>query len=271
MKQDETSQLRFHWCLAAADEWALESVASAGVFESIMLEPALASPDQVHQAMQRAERLANVRLMIPFRYDSFAPEDFPADASRGSVLWNVACARLPFAPRQGPGSPPGWYRIAEDFLGARPDFGAPLHIFGNSSEAAFLAIKYGDCLWRFPGGREDTYAHALPILHFGKEVGLVAGVVSRPSGDEARAVACSGSPHTPLEWITKTLCRTPEWPVNAPVLVGSYAEIAEAILGWKRLGISQFLFAAADFACEIAHFTSGVLPLVQDKEIAAHV
>jgi hypothetical protein len=80
---------------------------------------------------------------------------------------------------------------AEDFIRRRralPGFGdCRIHIEGNSSEAAFLAIRFGDVLWRRPDHRNQVYADALPVLHFGKEVGIAIAAGSVRDAEESVA------------------------------------------------------------------------------------
>ena len=47
-----------------------------------------------------------------------------------------------------------------------------IDIEGNTAEAAFLAIKHGDVLWLRPDAPRQVYADALPVMHFGKQVGI---------------------------------------------------------------------------------------------------
>jgi hypothetical protein len=266
-------RLRFHWSLAPSDIRALENAAQGGIFESVMLEPALTAPGEIAAALEIVRAIPQLTLMVPFRYDAMPVEQFRADIPDSRIVWLLACARLPFASRGSTPAPPEWYRDSDRFLremnalwsGCRP---ARLHVYGNTSEAAVLAIKYGDCLWRFPAGSEDIYSHALPILHFGKEVGLVASLVARPSREDALEAIRPGRPGTLLEWTAPNLCRSAEWPLNAPILAGSYEDAAATLLGWKRLGISQVLFAAPRGEQEIEHFRRGVLPLTREKETA---
>jgi hypothetical protein len=72
---------------------------------------------------------------------------------------------------------------AEEFMNQYIEFSrgvgpTELHVEGDTAEAAFLAIKYADVLWRRPDRPEQVYADALPVLHFGKEVGLVTSALS---------------------------------------------------------------------------------------------
>ncbi len=266
-------RLRFHWSLPPSDSWALESAARDAIFESIMQEPVLTNSAEIESALEVARSIPQLTPMVPFRYDAMTAGQVLTLARDRRIFWLLGCARLPFASRGPDGAaPPGWYRESGDFLeslraASNGSGRAPLHVYGNTAEAAFLAIKYGDCLWRSADHPDEIYASALPILHFGKEVGLVVSLMARPCREEALDSLRRACPGTPA-WLGRHLCRCPEWPVNAPILVGSYEDAANAIIGWKRLGISQVLFAAPDSQLEIEHFRRGVLPLTREKEAA---
>jgi alkanesulfonate monooxygenase len=53
---------------------------------------------------------------------------------------------------------------------------------------------------------------------------------------------------------------------TAVALVGSPEEIASAILEYKAIGISQFIFSGWPKLEEMVHFGKAVLPLVRQKE-----
>ncbi|HEV2687746.1 MAG TPA: hypothetical protein VGV35_04305, partial [Bryobacteraceae bacterium] len=118
---------------------------------------------------------------------------------------------------------------------------------GQTAEAAFLAIKHGDCLWRLPNRPNQVYADALPVLHFGKEAGLIASVIAR----ETREEAVDAAP-TPL-------------PEHAAV-IGSFDEVARTIHGFKKNGISQFLIRELPGGPEMVCFGARVLPLIRAIE-----
>jgi hypothetical protein len=54
-----------------------------------------------------------------------------------------------------------------------------IDVEGDSAQAAFLAIQQADCLWRRPGRPDQVYADALPVLHFGKDAGLVIAIAGQ--------------------------------------------------------------------------------------------
>jgi alkanesulfonate monooxygenase len=72
------------------------------------------------------------------------------------------------------------------------------------------------------------------------------------------------------EWITPYLWSgaVPYMGAPAIALVGSAEEIASAIMDYKRIGITQFLFMGWPDLEEMAFFSKSVLPLVRQKEQA---
>ena len=150
-----------------------------------------------------------------------------------------------------------------------------MHVEGNSTEAAFLAIKQADCLWRLPDRPNQVYADALPVLHFGKEVGLVSSVIARATRPEAfeaaRSLLALDSVERwddPSAWITPYL-RTgavPGCAAKTVFMMGSFEEVAQAIYGFKKKVISQFLFRGHPDNEEMTYFGSSVLPLIRALE-----
>jgi hypothetical protein len=153
--------------------------------------------------------------------------------------------------------------------------GPELDVEGEAAEAAFLAIKHADRLWRRPARPTMVDADAWPVLHFGTEVGLVASLVARETRNEALAAASVLLPHAgdlandfaswiaPCVWAGGGSART-------AFLIGSFDELAQAIHRYARGGISSFLIRGwgLDYVDdrEMAIVGSGVLPLVQRGE-----
>src|SRR5262249_15247819 len=94
---------------------------------------------------------------------------------------------------------------------------------------------------------DQVYADALPVLHLGKEVGLVATVVARPTREEAREAAA-------------------DLAGRRDVLAGSFEEVAESILAFQRKGILQFLIRGLPERDFVTSFGAGVLPIVRQQE-----
>jgi alkanesulfonate monooxygenase len=178
--------------------------------------------------------------------------------------------------------------------------GAPeIFIGGNSSQAEQLAVKHGDCLWRLPEAPSELAPRVEKLRGQGIEIGLLVSIIARPSHDEAIDAAHSlvaDLGHVPRkvhadfakrsdsvaftsvikmadsgpEWITPYLWSgaVPYMGAPAIALVGSAEEIASAIMDYKRIGITQFLFMGWPDLEEMAFFSKSVLPLVRQKEQA---
>ena len=173
-----------------------------------------------------------------------------------------------------------------------------IYLGGNSEESAELAIRHADCLWRFaepPASLADKIA---PVIQAGTEVGLLVSLIARPTRDEAvqaaydlvaqfgetaRDAQRSFERHTdaaafqstyalcrecPSDWATGTLWTGAVPVLGAPAiaLVGSAREIAGALLEYKEIGVTQFLFTGWPDLDEMTFFGREVLPLVRARE-----
>ena len=134
------------------------------------------------------------------------------------------------------------------------------------------------------------------MLKKGKEMGFLCTVIARPTRQEAeeyalsllkklqetdklkrqafRTVAQSEVFNSVLDlandkaWVTPTLW-TGLVPYMGPLsiaLFGSYQEVAEAILNYKKEGITQFLLVGYPDKLEMTHFAEGVLPIIKKLE-----
>jgi alkanesulfonate monooxygenase SsuD/methylene tetrahydromethanopterin reductase-like flavin-dependent oxidoreductase (luciferase family) len=147
---------------------------------------------------------------------------------------------------------------------------------GQSAEAAFLAIQRGDCLWRLPDVPDQIYADALPVLHFGKQVGMTAHVIARESRAQAHDAALELLPGTCAEhWQDTKAWRGPHiWSSESQgtaVIVGSYDGVADVLQGFKACGITQLLVRERQWGHEFERFTEEVLPrlrLLESKQKA---
>ncbi|PYI93667.1 MAG: alkanesulfonate monooxygenase [Verrucomicrobia bacterium] len=170
---------------------------------------------------------------------------------------------------------------------------------GNSEESAALAIRHADCLWRFaepPASLADKIA---PVIQTGTEVGLLVSLIARPTRDEAvqagchligqfgekaRAIQRSFERHTDAAafeltylarqsltpWATRTLWTGAVPVLGAPAiaLLGSAEEVAGALLEYKEIGVTQFLFTGWPDLDEMTFFGREVLPRVRERENA---
>lgn len=177
--------------------------------------------------------------------------------------------------------------------------GAPeIYVGGNSKEAANLVSEHGDCLWRFPDSPEALIDKISSVLEAGKEVGLLSSIIARPSQEEAENAAKkllenfignNKEVHKSYKerydsqgfkeimekafneescWITPYLWNgaVPYMGPPSIALVGSYENIAKALMGYKKIGITQFLFIGWPDIEELEHFGKGILPLVRTME-----
>jgi alkanesulfonate monooxygenase len=168
---------------------------------------------------------------------------------------------------------------------------------GNSELAQLLAIKHANCLWRFADSPENLRFRIPEITNQGIEVGLLVSILARPTKEAAvrdadamvRSLAAkqqfgkefaqktdSTAYRSTLElaeksdsqWLTPWLWTgaIPYLGSPAIALVGGPEEIASAILEYKQIGISQFLFMGWPDLDEMIFFGREVLPLVRHRE-----
>jgi alkanesulfonate monooxygenase len=176
-----------------------------------------------------------------------------------------------------------------------------IYLGGNSEESAALAIRHADCLWRFAEPPESLADKIAPLIQTGTEVGLLVSLIARPTRDEAvragyhligqfgekaRATQRSFEEHTdaaafestyalarqsPTHWATRTLWTGAVPVLGAPAiaLLGSAEEIAGALLEYKEIGVTQFLFTGWPDLDEMTFFGREVLPRVRAREALA--
>jgi alkanesulfonate monooxygenase len=178
--------------------------------------------------------------------------------------------------------------------------GPEIFLGGNSELADQLAIEHAHCLWRFPDGPERLAPRIAPLLERGVEAGLLVSLICRPTREQA--VECAHAmleqvgeqprrfhkefaeksdsvgfkrnfelaEDSASEWLTPVLWTGAVPYLGAPAiaLVGSWAEIASAIIEYKQIGISQFLFMGWPDLEEMIGFSDNVLPLIRQMEAA---
>jgi len=173
-----------------------------------------------------------------------------------------------------------------------------IYLGGNSQIADELAVKHADCLWRFPDAPEKLRPRIQPIVNQGTEVGLLVSLIARPTSEQAlldahslietvgaksiefqkEALRRSDSigirtnfklaESNESEWLTPQLWTGAIPYLGAPAiaLVGSYEEIASAIIDYKQVGVSQFLFMGWPDVDEMLVFSREILPLIRVRE-----
>jgi alkanesulfonate monooxygenase len=174
-----------------------------------------------------------------------------------------------------------------------------IFIAGNSEAARRLALARGTCWMQLGDTPENVRQRAAGVLEHGGEIGLRMSVIARPTREEAvraarelvkglasaeavrdterRFVEQSDSVsmdslyrRADEEWLSPTLWAGAVRTHGAPALalVGSPADIAAAILEYKRVGVSQFIFSGWPKAESMEFFGTHVLPLIRELEEA---
>jgi alkanesulfonate monooxygenase len=169
---------------------------------------------------------------------------------------------------------------------------------GNSLPAEQLAVKHADCLWRLPDTPERLRPRVAALVERGIEVGLLVSVIARPTREEAvdagyRMIEGLGAKprlthrdfasrsdsvaftstykladETSSGWLTSFLWSGAVPYLGAPAiaLVGSAEDVANAIIEYRDVGITQFLFMGWPDIEEMTFFSEAVAPLVRAKE-----
>jgi len=168
-------------------------------------------------------------------------------------------------------------------------------VAGSSPPAQRLALRQGTCWFRLADAPEKIRDDALTISSQGIDVGLRMSIITRPTreealraaralvedtqgkGQEKEFVQSSDSKSIKAtynladeEWLTQTLWTGAIRAYGAPsiALVGTPEEVASAIIEYKAIGISQFIFSGWPKLDEMIRFGRDVVPLVRDKERA---
>lgn len=182
-----------------------------------------------------------------------------------------------------------------------PDRAFPeIFIAGGSQEAQGLAIKCGT-LWMQMGDTPENLSKKIqPVLASGKEAGLRMAIIARPTREEAllatRRLIAGLDPvlrehHREQRFVARSdsvsikanyeAAAIDEWPAPylwrgavsthgpaAICLVGSYTELADILMEYKKIGVSQFIFSGWPKLEEMICFGENVLPLVREREQA---
>jgi alkanesulfonate monooxygenase len=168
-----------------------------------------------------------------------------------------------------------------------------IYISGHSENAERLALAQGACLLRVADNPSKLRSSVARLRQMGIEVCLRMGILCRPTREEAIKVAESLLPErhdlghqqsvtakddsqmhreasTRIEnqWLTRSL-----WAGLAPhygpvwtTLLGTPQEIAEALLEFKAIGVTQFIMSGWPELDEVTIFGREVLPLVREAE-----
>jgi alkanesulfonate monooxygenase len=168
---------------------------------------------------------------------------------------------------------------------------------GNSESAERLAARHASCLLRLPDAPERMRPRIQSLLDQGTEVGLLVSMIARPTREEALDAASEllESAGAEAMAVHETFARRSDsvafrstyelareespwktpwlWAGAVPYLgapaiarVGSAEDVAGAILEYKAVGVSQFLFMGWPDFEQMTFFGQEVLPRVRERE-----
>jgi alkanesulfonate monooxygenase len=171
-----------------------------------------------------------------------------------------------------------------------------IFIAGSSAAAQRLAVRHGTC-WLQIGDAPDKLRAAIsPALAAGIEVGLRMAIIARPTREEAvhaayslradlnvqkldvatekdfvrnsDSVSVKTAYDLENEWLTSYLWTGAVRQIGtaAIALVGSPEEIADAIMEYRDIGVTQFIFSGWPKLEEMRYFGQEVLPVIKRKE-----
>lgn len=174
-----------------------------------------------------------------------------------------------------------------------------IFVGGGSAQAQRLALKQGDCWMRLPDAPEKMRESVAAVLTGGVEVGLRLAIIARPTRREALEAAYAMTEgrerdrefvrasvrnmdsisfkamfelsEAGAEWLTPSLWTgaARAYGPAAIALLGGPEEIAEAILEYKRLGVTQFIISGWPKLEQMVYFGEAILPAIREKERAA--
>jgi alkanesulfonate monooxygenase len=185
-------------------------------------------------------------------------------------------------------------RLNTPFLS--PDRTSPeILVAGSSPPAKLLALRQGSCWIRLADAPEKLRDESLMVSKQGIDVGLRMSIITRRTRTEATRAAyalvedlrsarhergfvdASDSKSIKAtyeladdEWLNPYLWTGAVRAYGAPAiaLVGTPEEVATAIMEYKAIGVSQFIFSGWPKLEEMIRFGRDVLPLVREKERA---
>ncbi len=173
-----------------------------------------------------------------------------------------------------------------------PDRSAPeIYVSGHSEESVQLAMTQGSSWLRVIDTPETLEPMVARVRARGIEVCLRACVICRPTREEAvhvaqtllpRDVVRQGSPNAPKDdsvmhaeamemsehWLSPTIFtgfvarQSPVW----TTLLGTPREIADTLLAYKRIGVTELILSGWPEVDEVTRFGRDVVPLVREGE-----
>jgi alkanesulfonate monooxygenase len=175
-----------------------------------------------------------------------------------------------------------------------------IYLSGASGIAQQTAIDYADCWLRYGDTPEGIAEAARPVLDSGCAVGIRMHVLARETRAEALAdveammvnpdekhrewvrdfvARCDSeavktsfrlADKAPKDWLSPMLWSGAVPYRGGPALcvVGSYREVAEYLVEYKKSGVSEFIFSGWPTRDEMRRFCKHVLPVIRELEAA---
>ena len=197
-----------------------------------------------------------------------------------------------------------YYRIEGGRLGTpfvSAERRAPeIYLGGGSALAREIAARHADCWLRLGDAPEQLRDEAAVLRGQGVEVGVRLSLIARPSREEALAAAAALLAAGGEGWVREVFVRGSDsesihaafarasdaahWPTpwlwtgavasrgpSAVCLVGTPDEIADAILEYRRVGVSQIILSSWGNHEAVSCFGQEILPRVRlrERELAA--
>ncbi len=176
-----------------------------------------------------------------------------------------------------------------------PDRTMPeIYVSGHSEQAQHLALAQASCYLRLIDTPEKLAPVVQRFRENGVEVCLRLCVVCRPTHEEALAAAAALLPPEEIEkqerrilsssdsktlkdalaaadnvgWLNRNLWAglVPYYGSSAMTLVGTPQDLADALLEYKKIGVTQFIIAGWPKLDEMMIFGREVIPLVREAE-----
>ena len=176
-----------------------------------------------------------------------------------------------------------------------PDRTAPeVYVSGHSEQAQHLALTRGSCWLRLIDTPEKLEPVVRGFREQGTEVALRLGLICRPTHEEAvkageamlpdedirkqeRAILSKSDSQTlhsaltaadEIGWMSRNVWAglVSSYGSSAITLLGSYQDVANCFLEYKKIGVTQFIISGWPKLDEMIIFGREVLPLVREAE-----
>ncbi len=287
---------RFHWILPAeADHVEFCRTAEEGGIDQVLLPSAFHRPDPIALATHLAAATKEIGFMVCPRTDMQSPTHLARQVNTVSAVTGGRVSVVGACPYDCDFRAHDEFWTTCDAMWGHLGQGRPeLYFSGSSGAASDLAVRHGDTLLLLGAAPAAVVGCSRRVRAAGREVGLLFSLVCRETraqavdaalasteiaGENAYAVrerfrlltaesvAFAGGwyplPDENADHWPRPYLWTGATPFLGPLsvaLVGTPAELADAILDYWDLGVTQFLFHGDG----MSQFCQEVLPRVVD-------